>query len=54
MMLQLKVSHSQGWPEKDFKDAAKQGNQAQNPADNLVYQIALSSLCSSLVTNLSS
>ena len=39
MMLQFKVSHGQGWPEKDFKDAAKQGIQAPNLADNLVYQI---------------
>ena len=37
MMLQVKVSHSQGWSEKDFKDTAKQGIQAPNLADNLVY-----------------
>ena len=40
MMLQLKVSHCGGWLEKDFKDAAKQGIQAPNLADNLIYQIA--------------
>ena len=40
MMLQLKVSHNQGWSEKDFKYAAKQGIQAPNSADDLVYQVS--------------
>ena len=39
MILQLKVSQSQGWLEKDFKDTAKQGIQTPNSADYLVYQI---------------
>ena len=40
MMLQLKVSHGQGWSEKDFKDAAKQGIQVPNSVNDIVYQIA--------------
>ena len=39
IMLQLKVSHCQGWSEKDFKGAAKQRIQAPNSANDLVYQI---------------
>ena len=49
MMLQLQVSHRQGWSEKDFKDAAKQGIQAPNSADDFVatkLPTMSSSLCS--------
>ena len=39
MMLQLKVSHGQGWSDKDFVDAAKQGIRAPNNIDELKYQV---------------
>ena len=39
MILQLKVSHGQGWSDKDFVDAAKQVIRAPNNIDKLKYQV---------------
>ena len=39
MMLQLKVLNGQGWSEKDFKDAAKQGIEAPSSIEELRFQL---------------
>ena len=39
MMLQLKVLNGQGWSEKDFKEAAKQGVEAPSSIEELRFQL---------------